>query len=153
MVETARLVSVIGAGSATPQQEENARQVGRLLAEAGYGVVCGGLGGVMQAACQGCSQAGGLSVGILPMDDRRMANPWCKVVIPTGLGQARNALVVLSGLGAIAVGGAAGTLSEIGFALKNGRPLVGLGSWDIPGMAQAKTPQEAVETLLGMLTK
>ncbi len=144
MVEPAKFISVIGAGSATEEQLDRARQVGRLLAEAGFGVVTGGLGGVMAAACQGCCEAGGLTVGILPVTDRRAANPWCQVVIPTGLGQARNVLVVYAGLGAIAVAGGAGTLSEIGHALKTGRPVVGLGSWEIEGMAQAATPEEAV---------
>lgn len=153
MVEPARLISVIGAGSATPEQLDRARQVGRLLADAGYGVVTGGLSGVMAAACQGCSEAGGLTVGILPMEDRQAANPYCQVVIPSGLGQARNLLVVYAGLGAIAVGGGAGTLSEIGHALKTGRPVVGLGSWEIEGMVQASTPQEAVDKMQELLAQ
>jgi uncharacterized protein (TIGR00725 family) len=151
MVEAARLISVIGAGSATAGQEADARQVGRRLARAGWGVVCGGLGGVMAAAAQGCAEAGGLSVGILPGAERDQANPWCRVVIPTGLGQARNLLVVMSGAGAIAVGGGAGTLSEIGHALKMGRPVVGLGSWELAGMRQARTPEEAVEAMLELV--
>ena len=151
MVEQKRLISVIGAGAPTAEQEDHARQVGLLLAARGWGVVCGGLGGVMSAAAKGCAEGGGLSVGILPGADHRDANPWCKVVIPTNLGQARNVLVVMSGQGAIAVGGGAGTLSEIGHALKLGRPVVGLGSWRIQGMTQTSTPEEAVETMLTLV--
>lgn len=148
MVEAARLISVIGAGLASDEQLAQARQVGQLLAQAGLGVVTGGLGGVMAAACQGAHQAGGLTVGILPGSSRREANPWCAVVVPSGLGQARNVLVVQTGLGTIAVGGGGGTLSEIGHALKIGRPVVSLGSWRLEGVLQAKTPQEAVDMLL-----
>ncbi|MCF8034516.1 MAG: TIGR00725 family protein [Desulfarculaceae bacterium] len=151
MVETERLISVIGAGAPTDEQEEHARQVGVLLAARGWGLVCGGLGGVMNAAARGCAESGGLTVGILPGHSRREANPWCKVVIPTGLGQARNLLVVMAGHGAIAIGGGAGTLSEIGHALKMGRPVVGLGSWHIEGMHQAHEPEDAVATMLRMV--
>jgi hypothetical protein len=144
-------MSVIGAGSAGPEVLEAAREVGRLLAGRGLGVVCGGLGGVMEAAARGCSQAGGLAVGILPAAQAEAANPWCRVVIPTGLGQARNALVVLAGEGAIAVAGGAGTLSEIGHALKANRPVGGLGSWRVAGVRRATGPAEAVELLCGLL--
>lgn len=144
-----RLVSVIGAGTAGEPVLAWAEDVGRLLARRGFGVVCGGLGGVMEAACKGASSEGGLTVGILPGADAEAANPFCRVVIPSGLGQARNVLVVQAGLGAIAVSGGAGTLSEIGHALKIGRPVVGLGSWEIKGVLKAGDPREAVELLLG----
>ncbi|MGD9124976.1 MAG: TIGR00725 family protein [Desulfarculaceae bacterium] len=146
-----RLVSVIGAGAAPPEVLAQAREVGRLLAQRGLGVVCGGLAGVMEAVCQGARAEGGLTVGILPGSDAAAANPFCQVVIPTGLGQARNVLVVLAGLGAIAVSGGAGTLSEIGHALKTGKPVVGLGSWDIPGVEPAGSPDQAVELLLSRI--
>ncbi len=145
------LVSVIGAGSAPARVLELARQVGELLARAGYGVVTGGLGGVMAAACQGARRAGGFTLGILPGSDPAAANPFCRVVVPSGLGQARNLLVVLSGLGAIAISGGAGTLSEIGHALKQGRPVIGLSSWDLPGVIPARHPREAVQLLLEAL--
>ncbi len=151
MVGAARLISVIGAGAATPLEEDWAREVGRLLAQAGWGVVCGGLAGVMTAACQGCAEAGGLTVCLLPGSEPGAANPWCRVVVPTGLGQARNALVVLAGQGAIAVGGGGGTLSEMGHALKAGRPVVSLGSWRVEGVPQAESPAQAVEMLLARL--
>lgn len=146
-----RLISIVGAGSAGPPVLAQAREVGRLLALQGFGVVTGGLAGVMEAACQGAAEAGGLTVGILPFAERLHANPFCQVVLPTGLGQARNVLVVMAGEGVIAIGGSFGTLSELGHALKLGRPVVGLGTWQIPELPQAATAQEAVERLLGLL--
>ncbi|MCB2191001.1 MAG: TIGR00725 family protein [Deltaproteobacteria bacterium] len=151
MVEAARLISVIGAGVADQRQKQDAFQVGELLAQAGWGVVCGGLSGVMTEACRGCASAGGLTVGLLPGTEREAANPWCRVVLPTGLGQARNALVVLAGRGAIAIGGGGGTLSEIGHALKAGRPVISFGSWQLEGVPQAANPGQAVEMLLGLV--
>ena len=154
MVEDrARLISVIGAGSAGPEVLELARRVGGEIVRAGWGLVCGGMGGVMQAACQGASEAGGLTVGILAGTDPAVANPFVQVALPTGLGQGRNLLVVLAGAGAIAVSGGAGTLSEIGHALKQGKPVVGLNSWELPGMLKAKTPRDAVDKLLGLLER
>lgn len=146
-----RLVSVIGAGMASPEQYQRARDVGRLLAKRGFGVACGGLGGVMEAACRGAAESGGVAVAILPGTDRAAANRHATIVIPTGLGQARNALVVAAGEGAIAIGGGPGTLSEIGLALKAGKPVVGLDSWDIPGLAEAESARDAVDCLLDRL--
>lgn len=146
-----KLISVIGAGSPDAQAREWAQEVGRLVAGRGFGVVCGGLSGVMEAACEGCSQAGGLTVGILPGMDAAQANPWVRVVIPTGMGQARNVMVVMAGCGAIAVAGGPGTLSEIGHAMKMGKPVVGLGTWAVPGLAEADSPEEAVELLFDRL--
>lgn len=126
------VVGVVGAGSgvgAVP--EEQAEAVGRALAEAGAVVVCGGLGGVMAAACRGAVSAGGTTVGILPGTDRRAANPWVTVPLPTGLGELRNGLVVRSSDALVAVDGEYGTLSEIALALKLGRPVVGLGTWQL----------------------
>jgi len=124
-----RSVAVAGAGVASPDDERAAVQIGRLLAEAGCTVVCGGLGGVMAAACRGARAAGGTTVGILPGDDPAEANEWVSVAIPTGLGEARNALVVRAADALIAVGGEFGTLSEIALALKLGKPVIGLGTW------------------------
>ncbi len=146
-----KLISVIGAGSPDAQARQWALEVGRLVAGRGFGVVCGGLGGVMEAACQGCSDAGGLTVGILPGMDPDQANPWVRVAIPTGMGQARNVVVVMAGCGAIAVAGGPGTLSEIAHAMKMGRPVVGLGTWAVPGLAEADSPEEAVELLFDRL--
>jgi uncharacterized protein (TIGR00725 family) len=150
-VEQTRLISVIGAGQAPPEVLAQAREVGRLLALAGWGVVTGGLGGVMEAVLEGAATAGGLTMGILPGGDPRVANPWCRVVIPSGMGQARNVLVVQTGSAAIAISGGAGTLSEIGHALKLGRPVAGLGSWNLPGVFQAPDPESAVKHVLSRL--
>jgi uncharacterized protein (TIGR00725 family) len=112
-------------------------------------VVCGGLGGVMEAACRGAKEAGGLTVGILPGTDRAAANAFVDVAIPSGLGEARNALVVRAADALIAVGGGYGTLSEIALALKAGKPVVGLDSWDIEGVTAASGPEAAVAAVLG----
>jgi uncharacterized protein (TIGR00725 family) len=129
-------VGVVGAAGATAEEEAVAEEVGRLLAERGALVVCGGLGGVMAAACRGAKAAGGRTIGILPGENRSDANPWVDVAIPTGLGEARNALVVRASDALIAIGGEFGTLSEIALGLKIGRPVVGIGSWSLerPGM-------------------
>jgi len=103
---------------------------------------------VMEAACRGASGAGGTTIGILPGTDRSAANPFVEVAIPTGLGEARNALVVRAADALIAIGGAYGTLSEIAFALKAGKRVVGLGTWDIDGVEAADSPEAAVETVL-----
>jgi hypothetical protein len=139
-------VSVIGGGTVSSGEVhyERAEQVGKLLAERGHTVVCGGRGGVMEAACKGASEAGGRSIGILPGADRSAANPFLTVAIATGMGNARNALVVLNGDGAIAIDGATGTLSEIGHALDFGRPVAGLDTHEIRGVEALETPAEAV---------
>ncbi|TCJ16885.1 TIGR00725 family protein [Rubrobacter taiwanensis] len=142
-------ISVVGSGTASGELYGLAREVGRLVAGAGGIVVCGGLGGVMEAAARGAAEAGGPSIGILPDEDRRRANPYLSYSVPTGTGQARNLAVVCSGDAVIAVGGEYGTLSEIGLARKAGRPVVVLRSWDLGGhVAVAGTPEEAVEAAL-----
>jgi len=153
-----RVIAVIGAGRCDPQTATVAEQVGRRLAEAGVIVVCGGLGGVMESACRGAKSAGGLTVGILPGNDRADANRWLDIVIPTGMGEARNILVVRSAQALIAVGGEFGTLSEIAFALKLGIPVIGLNTWQLarPGqiealVKEARTPLEAVEWALSVV--
>ena len=122
-------ISVIGAGAAETAELEVARQVGAEIARAGAVLVCGGLGGVMEAACRGAREAGGRTVGILPGSDPAAANPWAEVVVPTGMGHARNVLVVQSGEAVVALPGSHGTRSELALALKIGRPVVGLGAW------------------------
>jgi uncharacterized protein (TIGR00725 family) len=145
-------------GSGTPNETVDAlaEMVGRLLAEAGAAVVCGGLGGVMEAACRGAAGAGGLTIGILPGDDPAEANPWVRAVVPTGLGELRNGLVVRAARTLIAIGGEYGTLSEVAFALKLGRPVVGLHTWALQrpdgaldgGIVLASDPADAVERAL-----
>jgi uncharacterized protein (TIGR00725 family) len=134
-------VAVVGAGDASPRETDQAEEVGRLLGRAGAVLVCGGLGGVMDAAARGARSEGGISVGILPGDDRGPAGPHLTVGIPTGLGEARNVLVVRGADAVIAVGGEFGTLSEIAFALRIGRPVVGLDTWEL---AKRGGPVEAI---------
>ena len=122
-----------------------------MLADAGAVVVTGGLGGVMEAASMGARAAGGTTVGLLPGSDRRDGNRWLSIAIPTGMGEARNALVVRAADGVIAIGGGWGTLSEIAFARKTGKPAVGLQSWDLDGVDGFDTPAEAVGALLHTL--
>jgi uncharacterized protein (TIGR00725 family) len=139
----------VGAGDT---DSEPAEEVGRLLAERGAVVVCGGLGGVMEAACRGAKAGGGTTLGILPGLERADANQYVDVAVPTGLGEARNALVVRAADAVIALSGGYGTLSEVALALKTGKPVVGLGSFELEGMVQAGSPAEAVEAALGPRT-
>ena len=138
-------VSVIGGGTVSEAAAEVAASVGRHLARGDHTLVCGGLGGVMEAACRGAKDEGGTTVGILPGERRRDANPYVDVPIATGLGHARNGLVVLNGDAVIAVDGGGGTLSEIGFASVFDRPAAGLRTHDVPGVEPVDSPEEAVE--------
>jgi uncharacterized protein (TIGR00725 family) len=142
-------VAVVGPGDAGADVLAEAESVGRGVAERGAVVVCGGLGGAMEAACRGAKAAGGTTVALLPGLDRRDANRYVDVAIPTGLGEARNALVVRAADSLIAVGGGYGTLSEIGLALRTGKRVVGLDTWEIDGVERATSPQEAVQAVLG----
>jgi uncharacterized protein (TIGR00725 family) len=139
---------VVGPGEATVDELAAAESVGRELARAGAVLVCGGLGGAMEAASRGAHEGRGVAVGILPGTDRSAANPYLDVAIPTGLGEARNALVVRAADALVAVGGGYGTLSEIALALKAGKPVVGLGTWEIDGVVRAETPEQAVAAAL-----
>jgi uncharacterized protein (TIGR00725 family) len=147
-------VSVVGSGTASGELYEKAREVGRLVAERGGTVVCGGRSGVMEAVARGATEAGGTAIGILPDEDRKGANEFLSFSIATGTGYARNLAVVCSGDVVIAVGGEYGTLSEMGLARKVGRPVVALESWELGGhVSVASSPREAVEAafdLLGM---
>ena len=141
-------MAVVGPGDASAREESVAEEVGGLLARRGAVVVCGGLGGVMEAACRGARDEGGTAVGILPGLDRDAANPYVSVAIATGLGEARNALVVRAVDALIAIGGAYGTLSEIALALKGGKRAIGVGTWDIEGIELADGAEAAVEAAL-----
>jgi len=148
-------VAVIGPGVATAEETAAAEQVGRLLGRAGAIVVNGGSTGVMEAASRGAASEGGTVVGILPGFDRSEANEHVTVALPTGMGEMRNALIARTADVLIAVGGEFGTLSEIAFALKIGRPVVGLGTWDlvrrgegVAGVEAADDPDQAVELAL-----
>ncbi len=137
-------VAVVGSSEATGEQLDAAVRVGQGLAQAGAILVCGGLGGVMAAACRGARSAGGTTVGILPGSDRQAANQWVQIAIPTGLGELRNGLVVRSADVVIAIGGSYGTLSEIALALRTGVDVIGVGTWQIDGIEAADSPQAAV---------
>lgn len=138
-------VAVIGSGV---EHEAAAEEVGRLLAEAGHVVVTGGLDEVMAAAHRGAKRAGGTTIAVLPGEDRASANPWADHVVATGVGHARNLAVAASGDAVIAVGGSWGTLSEIAFALRLGRPVVILDGPVVEGAPRAASPAEAVEQAL-----
>ena len=147
-------VAVIGASNATGWELATAERLGGLLADAGCVLVCGGLGGVMDAAARGAEAVGGISIGILPGDDRDGASRHLTVAIATGFGEARNAIVARSADAVIAVGGEFGTLSEIALALKVGSPVIGLGTWELgrddldrDPIIRAETPEEALDQL------
>ena len=140
-------ISVIGGGTVDESTASVAEEVGRAVARRGHTLVCGGLGGVMAAACRGASEAGGRTIGVLPGEDRRAANPHVDVAIATGLGHARNALVVLNGDAVIAVDGGSGTLSEIGYAGVYGRPVATLGSHDVADVTPVESPEAAVSAV------
>ncbi|HEV7807416.1 MAG TPA: TIGR00725 family protein [Solirubrobacteraceae bacterium] len=143
-------MAVVGAGDDVQAEAlERAEAVGAELARRGAVLVCGGLGGIMEAACRGAVAAGGTTVGILPGGDRGAANSWVTIAIATGLGELRNGLVVRSVDAVIAIAGEYGTLSEIALALKARKRVVGLGSWEIPGMVAAGGPVAAVTLALG----
>ena len=151
-------MAVVGPGEGSPDELAAAERVGRGLARRGAVVVCGGLGGAMEAVCRGAKAGGGSTLGILPGTDRRDANPYVDVAVATGLAEGRNALVVRTADAVIAVGGAYGTLSEIALALRAGIPVVGLRTWELArggapdeAMTRADTPEEAVSLALGAL--
>ena len=141
-------IAVIGGSRPGRQAADSAFEVGRLIARAGAVVVCGGLGGVMEAACRGAREEGGFAVGILPGGSPAEANPWVDVPIATGLGYTRNALVVINADAVIAVDGEYGTLSEIAYGKIHGKKVVGLGTWDVKGLVIAATPEDAVRMAL-----
>ena len=148
-------VAVVGAGSADAGLARVAEDVGRGLAEGGAVVLCGGLSGVMEAVCRGCRAAGGTSIGILPGDDRRAANEFVDVALATGMGEMRNTLIVRAADVVVALGGEHGTLSEIAFALKIGRPVVGYETWELANrrgaddaIVRVRSAAEAVDAAL-----
>jgi uncharacterized protein (TIGR00725 family) len=152
------IVAVVGDGFCSAETARLAEEVGRQLAEQGATILCGGLGGVMEAACRGAKRAGGLTIGVLPGRDRRDANPYVDIPIVTGMGEARNVIVVSSAQSVIAVSGGYGTLSEIAHALKVGIPVVGLGTWQLGkdtwdekgAITVATDPADAVQKALAL---
>ena len=150
-----KIIAVIGGGQPTSKETKLAEKVGRELAKHGAILICGGLGGIMEAACKGASADGGITIGILPGENRLSANPYVQIPIATGLGYARNAAVAKSAQAVIAIGGSYGTLTEIGYALQTGIPVIGLNTWTISrndkqdkSIIPAESPVEAVEMAL-----
>jgi len=154
-----KFIAVIGGGQPSPQEAQLAEEVGRELAMRGAILVCGGLGGVMEAACKGAQSEGGVTIGILPGENRQAANPYVQIPIVTGIGNARNVAVVKSAQAVIAIGGSYGTLSEIGHALRSGIPVIGLNTWSLSrngrqdnSIILAQNPTEAVNKALNLAT-
>lgn len=140
-------VAVIGGYKCSKKAYKIAEKLGFLIAQEGWILICGGGGGVMEAASKGARAGGGLVVGILPSFEGEEANPYLDVKIPTGLGYARNFLIVRAADCLVAVDGKYGTLSEIAFALNEGKRVYGIDTWDIKGIIKVKTPQEAIKRI------
>jgi len=140
-------VAVVGGCKCSRKIYKIAQRLGQLIALEGWVLICGGGSGVMEAACKGVKEKGGLTVGILPSFDAREANPYLDIKIPTGLGYARNILVVRAAEAIVAIDGRYGTLSEIAFALNEGKRVYGIETWDIKGTIKVKSPQEAIERI------
>jgi len=151
------VIGVIGGGQCTAQEAALAEAVGRELAKRGAVIICGGLGGVMEAVCKGAAIESGLTIGVLPGDSLLSANPYVHIPIATGLGEARNIVIVKSAQTIIAIGGDYGTLSEIAFALKHGIPVIGLNTWSFSrngrednSLIRAEDAVEAVEKAIAL---
>jgi uncharacterized protein (TIGR00725 family) len=148
------LIGVIGAGKCSKKVFSLAEELGSEIAKAGATLVCGGLGGVMEGAAKGAKEAKGITVGILPGDSKEEANPYIDIPIVTGIGESRNLVVVRSSDAIIALPGKYGTLSELSFALKLEKPVVGISTWDISErMLKARDAKEAVELVLDLVEK
>ncbi len=149
-----KIIGVIGGKQCTAEDYVHAVTVGRLIAEHGAVLVCGGRDGVMEAVCKGTREAGGIAVGILPGDDIREANPYVNVPIATGFGIGRNIVIIRTAQAVIAIDGSYGTLSEIAYALQLGKPVFALHSWnEIPGVQVVSSPEEAVHKALAAITR
>jgi uncharacterized protein (TIGR00725 family) len=159
MANKKNFIAVIGGRQCSAEEARLAEEVGRELARKGATLVCGGLRGVMEAACKGAASEGGVTIGILPGETRRAANPYVQIPIVTGMGYARNVAVVKSSQAVIAIGGIYGTLSEIGHALQSDIPVIGLNTWSLSRNNQpddsiivAQSPAEAVDKALKLAT-
>jgi len=151
MANQKKLIAVIGGGQCTPEEAQLAEKVGRELARRGVILICGGLGGVMEAACKGAQSEGGITIGILPGEIRQSANPYVQIPIVTGIGYARNVVVAKSAQAVIAIGGSFGTISEIAFALQSNIPVIGLNTWSLARNGQTDNSiviaQDAVDAV------
>jgi uncharacterized protein (TIGR00725 family) len=140
-----KLIAVIGGGEPSPEEARLAEEIGRELAKRGAILICGGLSGVMEAACRGATSEGGLTIGILPGDSSDDANPYVRIAVVTGIGYARNMAVVKSAQAVIAIGGGYGTLSEIAYARQSDIPVIGLNTWSISRNGQLDSSIIVVE--------
>lgn len=138
-------IGVIGGAKADAKSRQIAFRIGQLIAEKGAILVCGGLSGIMEASSRGAKEAGGKTMGILPGNSPDDANPYIEIAIATGLGYSRNSLVAMNADVLIAIDGQYGTLTEIAYGCIYGKKIIGLGTWDIPGVIKAKSPEEAIE--------
>lgn len=146
------VIGVIGAGVASKHECDTAQIVGREIAKRGLTLVCGAMGGVMEAACRGAKGEGGLTVGIVPGDSKKDCNPYVDIPVVTAMGHARNVIVVSSSDAVIAIGGSFGTLSEIAFALRLEIPIIGIKTWDVSTeIKKAETPKEAVDMAIELI--
>ncbi len=143
-----RIIGVIGSSAVDRNAYDTAYEVGKLIAEAGATLICGGLSGVMEAVCKGAGEGGGTAIGILPGSRIEEANRYVDIPVATGLGHGRNLVIINTASAIVAISGRYGTLSEIAFALQSGKPVFGLGTWDIDGVIPCRTPKEAVDKAL-----
>ena len=160
MINKKKFVAVIGGGQCSEGEAQIAEEVGREIARRGAILICGGLSGVMEAACKGASSEGGTTIGILPGDSYQTANPYVQIPIVTGMGPARNVIIVKSAQAVIAIGGSYGTLSEMSHALRRDIPVIGLNTWSLSRGGQqdssiipAQSPAEAVDKALNSITE
>jgi uncharacterized protein (TIGR00725 family) len=148
------IIAVIGAGSCDEDTYRMAEQAGMLLAKNGFTIICGGLGGVMEAVCKGARSEGGRTIGVLPGDNIRDANPYVSIPVATGMGIGRNIIIIRTAVAVLAIDGQYGTLSEIAFALQLKKPVVGLQSWNVsPDIIQAPNIEQAVNEIVKIADK
>jgi hypothetical protein len=160
MTDREIIIAVIGTRQPSPEESKLAEEVGRELAKNGVALICGGLGGVMEDACRGAYAEGGLTIGVIPGDDRKSANRYVRIPISTGIGYARNVIIVKSAQAIIAVGGGYGTLTEIGYALDSKKPVIGLKTWKFSrnnrmdkSIIRAHNAKEAVSKTLKLVKR
>ncbi len=146
-------IGVIGASQCDEKLKKIAERIGELIAENGWVLISGGMGGVMEYASKGAKNKKGLVVGIIPSDRKEDGNPYIDVKIVTGLNEARNQIIVLSSDFLIAIGGSYGTLSEIAFGLKRKKPILGINTWNIEGITPVRTPEEAIKKIKEKILK
>jgi len=145
------IIGVIGGREVEKGLLRVAEEIGRLIAQKNLIMLCGGLGGIMEAAAKGAKEAGGLTIGILPQDKKEYANPYIDIPIVTGMGIGRNIIIARTADLLIAINGEYGTLSEIAFALQLGKPVIGINTWDIDGVIKANNAEDAIQKAVEIL--